>query len=66
MITSYKRKVVWGTSLAQSVEGLPSAQVMISGSWDEAPHWAPCSAGSLLPPLPLSLPLFVYSPSLLK
>uniref|UniRef100_A0A8C7BNV2 Uncharacterized protein n=1 Tax=Neovison vison TaxID=452646 RepID=A0A8C7BNV2_NEOVI len=24
---------------------------MISGSWDQAPHWALCSAGSLLPPL---------------
>ena len=37
---------------------LPSAQVMIPGSWDGAPHRALCSAGSLLPPLslPASLP----------
>ena len=42
----------WGTWLVQSVKHLPSAQVMIPGSWDGAPHWAPCSAGSLLlPPL---------------
>ena len=27
---------------------LPSAQVMIPGSWDRAPHWALFSAGSLL------------------
>ena len=33
---------------------LPSAQVMISGSWDRAPHQVLCSAGSLL--LPLFLP----------
>ena len=32
---------------------LPSAQVMISGSWDQAPHQAPCLAESLLLPLPL-------------
>ena len=37
---------------------LPSAQVLISGCWDRAPHQALCSAGSLLLPLPLpaSLP----------
>ena len=27
---------------------LISVQVMISGLWDQALHWAPCSAGSLL------------------
>ena len=39
------------------VEHLPSAEVMILGSWDRVPHLAP--AGSLLLPLPLSLPLSV-------
>ena len=48
---------------AQSVKCLLLAQVMIPGSWDRALSWAPCSAGSLLLPLPhpsahsLSLPL---------
>ena len=36
---------------------LPSAYIMISDSWDqappEAPHWAPYSGGRLLLPLPL-------------
>ena len=36
------------------VKCLPSAQVMIPAFWDQAPHWAPRPAGSLL--LPLSLP----------
>ena len=45
----------WGTCVAQPVKHLPSAQVMIPGSWDRAPHWAPCSVGSLLLPLPLPL-----------
>ena len=31
---------------------LPSAQVVIPGFWDQAPCWAPCSARSLLLPLP--------------
>ena len=34
------------------VEHLPLAQVMILGSWDQVPHWAPCSVESLLLPLP--------------
>jgi len=46
------------------VERLPSAQVMVPGSWDRAPHRAPCSAGSLLLPLPLLLPLLMLSLSL--
>ena len=41
--------------MAQSVEQLPSAQIMSSGSWDGAPRQTPCSVGSLLLPLPLSL-----------
>ena len=42
---------------------LVSALGMISGSWDEASHWAPCSAGNLLELLllPLFLPLLVHS-----
>ncbi|CAD7677121.1 unnamed protein product [Nyctereutes procyonoides] len=46
-----------GAWVAQSVKPLPSAQVMIPGSWDRAPHGTPCSAGSLLLPLPFPLPL---------
>ena len=38
---------------AQWVKHLPLAQVMISGSSDGAPHWAPRSTGSLLLSLPL-------------
>ena len=36
---------------AQLVKHLISAQVMISGSWDQVPHQTPCSVGSLLPSL---------------
>ena len=38
------------------VKQWPSAQVMISGSWDQALCWAPCSMGGLLLPLPLPHP----------
>jgi len=48
-----------GAWVVQSVRHLPSAQVMISGSWDRAPCRAPCSARSLLLSLPLLLPLLV-------
>ena len=34
----------------QLVKHWPSAQVMIPGSWDQTPHRAPCSLGSLLLP----------------
>ena len=39
--------------MARSIKHLPSAQVMISGSWDQALHQAPCSVVCLL--LSLSL-----------
>ena len=42
-----------GTRVTQSVGCLPSAQVRIPGSWDQALHRAPCSERSLLLPLPL-------------
>ena len=32
-----------GCLVAQLVKPLPSAQAMIPGSWDPAPHQAPCS-----------------------
>ena len=48
-----------GLMVAQWFRPLPSAQVMISGSWDGAPHQALCSAGSLL--TPLSLPAYMAS-----
>ena len=53
-----------GTWVAQLVNCLPSAQVMIPGSWDRAPHRTPCSVGSLLLPLPLLLLLLVLMLSL--
>ena len=43
-----------GTWVAQSVKYLPLSWLMIPGSWDQVPHRAPCSAGSLS--LPLHLP----------
>ena len=45
--------------MAQLVKHLPSAQVMILGSWDQTPHWVSCSARSLLLPLPLPLPILL-------
>ena len=51
--------------MAQWVKCLPLAQVMILGFRDGALHLAPCSAGSLLLPLPLPLhPWLVLSLSL--
>ena len=47
--------------MAQSVKHLPSAQILVSGSWDRVLHQASCSAGSLLLPLPLLFPLLVLS-----
>ena len=45
--------IMRGAWVTQSVKRVTSAQIMISGSRDRAPGWAPCSAGSLLLPLPL-------------
>ena len=63
LCTKYKHTIAQGHLVAQSVERLPLARVMIPGSWDQAPHWAFCSARSLLHPLPLPalliLPLFL-------
>ena len=49
-------RVTW---VAQSVRCMPLAQVMISGSWDQVPCWAPCSAGTLLLPLLLLILLLL-------
>ncbi|XP_034860470.1 60S ribosomal protein L10a-like [Mirounga leonina] len=53
--------VIKGRLGGSVVKRLPSAQVMIRGSWDRAPHPAPCSAGNLLLPLPLPLLVFPLS-----
>ena len=50
-----------GAWVAHRAKRLPSAWVMIPGSWDQAPHQAPCSARSLLLPLPLPLPSNKYN-----
>ena len=47
--------------MAPLVKRLPSAQIMILGSWDRVLCRAPCSVGSLLLPPPLLLPLPVLS-----
>ena len=52
----------WSTWVAQLVKHLALAQVMIPGSWDGAPSWAPCSVGTLLlPPLALPWPMLGLS-----
>ena len=53
--------ILWDTWVAQWIKYLPSAQVMISGSGNGAPHQGPCSVGSLLLPLPLLLLLLGLS-----
>ena len=64
MVILYFKRCIGGTWVAQSVKRLTSAQVMIPGSRDRAPHQAPCSVGSLRLPLPVSLPLLVLTHSL--
>ena len=56
----YKMQVP-GAWVAQAVKHLPLAWVMISGSWDQVLHRAPCSEGRPLLPLPLPLCLLVLS-----
>ena len=58
---THRTRGTWG---AQSVEHVPLAQVLILESWNQTPHRAPCSAGSLLLLLPLLLPLLVLSRAL--
>ena len=53
-VLSYKKSLT-GAPGWLSGEHLPLDQVTIPGSWDGVPHQAP--AGSLLLPLPISLPL---------
>ena len=59
-VCTYSFKVTDRERLGGSVvEHLPSAQVVIPGFWDGAPHQAPCSAGSLLLLLSMPLPSFL-------
>ena len=53
-----------GARVARSFKRQPLAQVMIPGSWDGAPGLGPCSAGSLLLPLPLPFPSLGLSDTL--
>lgn len=53
-----------GAWVSRWVKHLPLVQFIILGSWYWAPCWAPCSAGSLLLPLPFppapSLACFLF------
>ena len=51
----------WDAWVAQSVKHLPLAQVMILGSWDRAPCWAPCSVWSVLVSLHLLMHVLAFS-----
>ena len=51
------KRYIWGHLGGLAVERLPLAQVVILGSWVQVPNRAP--SGSLLLPLPVSLPLFL-------
>lgn len=51
-------------TMVQQVKHLPAAKLMVPGSWDQVQHWAPCSTGSLLLPLPLPASLLTYAVSL--
>lgn len=54
-----------GAWVAQSVEHLPLAKVVIPGYWDQDPHCALCSEGTLLLPLPHPLHVNAWAPPLL-
>ena len=60
-IVFIKRAVLGAPGWLSGLKPLPSAQVMISEFWDQAPNQALYSAGSMLPPLSLSLCLLVIS-----
>jgi len=53
--SSFGRTRLWVAWVAQSAGRLPLARIVISGSWDRSPCWAPCLVGSLLLPLPFPL-----------
>lgn len=55
----FKNNLFEGAWVAQSVERLPWAQVMIPGSWDPALKGLPAQRGLLLSP-PLPHPLLVH------
>ena len=48
IVEKKKKKRMPGWLSRLGCQLLISAQVMISGSWDQAQHWAPCSVGSSL------------------
>ena len=64
MIILFRGMYFGVTWVTHSVKHLSSIQVLIPGSWDLALLWAPCSAGSLLLPLPLPLLVFPLAVSL--
>ena len=63
LVRDILQKKIEGTPgwLIQLVKHLLLALVMIPGSWDQALHWAPFSAGSLSLPLHLLLAQLMLS-----
>ena len=64
VLSAMKEKEIRGTWVAQSVKWLPSAQIMISGSWDQAPIGPPAQQGVCFSSLSASSPLLVLMLSL--
>ena len=62
VLLSYTFKNIRGAWVAKLVGHLPSAQIMIPGSWDRVLHWAPCSVRNLLLPLSVALPPSLAAP----